>query len=46
MLNMLLPGKEKFAKFLIRNGANVNIADDSGKSALHWAAREGKTIVD
>lgn len=29
------------ADLLIKKGANVNIADHSGKTSLHWAAREG-----
>ena len=29
--------------FLLQNGANVNIKDDSGRSALHQAALLGST---
>ena len=34
-------GKQKFANILIANGANADIVDDSGKTALHFAAQKG-----
>lgn len=37
-------GNEKFADHLIKYGANVSIADDSGRTALHAAAIHGNSL--
>jgi ankyrin repeat protein len=34
-------GKKEFAELLLSKGADVNARDDSGWTALHWAAFEG-----
>jgi len=34
-------GHEQLAQFLLENGANPNVADALGVTALHWALQEG-----
>src|SRR5262249_48038261 len=48
-LNVLLvaidSGSEEFAKFLVEKGANPNSEDSDGLSALHYALRNGISIL-
>lgn len=40
-------GRQKFVELLLENGANVNFSNESGYTALHWAAYQGNDrIVD
>lgn len=38
-------GHQKFVELLIKNGANVSLADKNGRTALHYAADSGMLIT-
>lgn len=38
---MVSTGQERIAELLIRKGADINVANDFGKTALHLAAQKG-----
>lgn len=42
MKNCLYAGDEKNVELLLKNGVNVSAVDSFGKTALHWAAENGK----
>lgn len=37
----IYPNNEKIADLLIKNGINVDLVDNGGKTPLHWAAKFG-----
>ena len=46
-LHSAVNSSKQVVELLIANGANINAKDASGRTALHYAAREGhKEIVD
>lgn len=40
-IRYFLVGNERIVNLLIENGANANLANDEGKTALHTAATHG-----
>lgn len=41
---LLRIGFDKITEMLIKNGSDVNITDEKGWSALHWAAIRGNSM--
>lgn len=37
-------GLDDIAEILIKKGANVKLARNNGRTALHWAAQRGKSL--
>lgn len=44
-IESIFPGNEKIAEILIENDADVNLAKNDGRTALHFATLRGNFIM-